>query len=266
MAATPESLFARDAHHYFQLDLTPPERVFLDRIGTRWGSLDMLDLGVGAGRTAYTFAAICRRYVGIDYVPRMIELSRARVGESARCRFALGDARDLSRFRDGEFDVVLFSFNGMDNVGHEDRRRMLREVRRVLRQGGTFFFSAHSLNAFPFALRWPDVPWSNPIKALRFRRGALSRWLRLRSANRSVDVAAARARGWELLVDDAHGYQMHVYYATPAEQHRQLREAGFEIDATIGLGGHELPDPESSRDQWLHYLCRAGVTGDPIAA
>jgi SAM-dependent methyltransferase len=266
MSATNEELFARDAHHYFQMDLTPPERVFLDRIGTRWGSLAMLDLGVGAGRTAFTFGAICRRYVGIDYVPRMVELSRSRVGESERCRFETGDARDLSRFADGEFDVVLFSFNGMDNISHDDRMRALGEVRRVLRVGGVFFFSSHSLNVFPFRYATPDVGWKNPVRALRFRRGALSRHLRLKIANRNVDVAAARARGWELIVDDAHGYQMHVYYVAPGEQLRQLTESGFTTDAVLGLDGREVTDAERSRDHWLHYLCRAGAGGGASAS
>ena len=263
MAATSEELFARDAHHYFQMDLTPPERVFLDRIGTRWGSIDMLDLGVGAGRTAYTFGAICRCYVGIDYVPRMIELSRSRVGESARCRFEIGDARDLSRFGDGEFDVVLFSFNGMDNISHDDRMRVLREVRRVLRAGGTFFFSSHSLNVFPFRLIWPEVSWRRPFKALRWHGGAARRWLRLRIGNRLVDAASVHARGWSLLVSDAHGYEMQIYHVTPAEQLRQLRDTGFVCDAILDLRGLPLADAGASRDDWLHYLCHADAIGHP---
>ena len=265
MAATNEELFARDAHHYFQLDLTPPERTFLAHVGTRWGSLAMLDLGVGAGRTAYTFGAICRRYHGIDYVPRMIELSRSRVGESERCRFDVGDARDLSRFSEGEFDVVLFSFNGMDNVSHDDRLRVLREVRRVLHPAGTFFFSAHSLNVFPFRLARPRVSWRRPLRALRFRGGALRRYVRLRLANRAVDVDAARARGWELVVDDAHGFEMHVYYVEPREQLRQLRQSGFVTDTILGLDGHPVADPAASRDHWLHYLCRPDANGGAAA-
>jgi SAM-dependent methyltransferase len=218
----------------------------------------MLDLGVGAGRTAFTFGAICRRYVGVDYVPRMVELSRSRVGESDRCRFELGDARDLSRFAAGEFDVVLFSYNGMDNISHEDRLRVLREIRRVLRSGGTFLFSAHSLNVFPFRWERPQVSWRNPAKALRFHGGAIRRALRLRYANRSIDVAAARARGWEVVSDEAHGYEMHVYYVSPAEQLRQLAASGFESDALLGLDGRVVTDPETVQDRWIHYLCHAG--------
>jgi ubiquinone/menaquinone biosynthesis C-methylase UbiE len=258
MAPTSQELFARDAHHYFQTELTPPERVLLEAIGTQWGSTVMLDLGVGAGRTAFTFGAICRRYVGIDYVPRMIELSRERVGETDRRRFEVGDARDLSRFRDGEFDVVLFSFNGIDNISHEDRRVALNEIRRVLREGGTFLFSAHSLNVFPFRLTRPDVSWRRPLRALRFHAGALRRYWKLRSANRAVDVAAVRARGWAELVSDAHRFEMHIYHVSPAEQQRQLRAAGFRDSTILDLRGKPLTDADAavSRDDWLHYLCR----------
>ena len=35
--------------------------------------MKVLDLGVGAGRTSYTFAAIAGEYVGVDYAPTMIE-------------------------------------------------------------------------------------------------------------------------------------------------------------------------------------------------
>ena len=46
------------------------------------------------------------------------------------------DARNLSRFGDGKFALVLFSFNGIDGVGRADRYRILREFHRVVRPGG----------------------------------------------------------------------------------------------------------------------------------
>jgi ubiquinone/menaquinone biosynthesis C-methylase UbiE len=138
----------RNADRYLERHLTPPERLLLKSLKSRWCRIDMLDLGMGAGRTAYTFAAVARSYVGVDYSPRMVALSRANIGESSDVRFLEGDARDLSMFDIASFDVVLFSFNGIDAVDHEDRRRILREVRRVLRPEGVFYFSSHSLSAF----------------------------------------------------------------------------------------------------------------------
>jgi SAM-dependent methyltransferase len=266
MPSTTEEIYARKVHYYLQTDLAPSERVLLDRIGTAWGSLEMLDIGVGAGRTSYTFGALCRRYVGIDFVPSMIELCRERVGETARCSFAVADAREMPQFRDGEFDLALFSFNGLDSLGHDDRILVLREVRRVLRPGGIFFFSAHSLNVFPFRLTWPDVSWRRPVRALRFRQGALRRWLRLRMANRAIDPAEARRRGWSRLIDDGHDFEMAVYYATPDEQLRQIRDAGFTVDAVLDRAGHEVREPSRSPEHWLHYLCRAGTSEGLFAA
>jgi len=54
--------------------------------------------------------------------------------EDSRFQYLNGDARDLSRFDDGEFDVV-FSNSVIEHVGGwEDQERMAREVRRVGRR------------------------------------------------------------------------------------------------------------------------------------
>jgi hypothetical protein len=65
--------------------------------------------------------------------------------ERAGLRALPGDGRDLSRFADGEFDVV-FSNSVIEHVGRlEDQRRMAREVSRV----GRFYYVQTPNRRFP---------------------------------------------------------------------------------------------------------------------
>lgn len=191
----------------------------------------------------------------------MIERSRRRFPGVS---FQLVDARDLSAFPDGSFDFVLFSFNGIDAVGHEDRLRVLREVHRVLDAGGLFAFSSHNRN-----YRIPK-PWDvrhlalNPLREpLRFAKRAA--WYPtgivnyLRVAHGSQDHA-----DYCLSVDPAFRYSLIHYQITAAAQERQLEHAGFRLVETVGCDGRRLlpGDRESSQDPWLQYICRLSIPAD----
>src|SRR5689334_17874445 len=105
VAAFNQASFSKPASDYLSLALEPAELWLLRQHRGDWHKLRMLDLGVGAGRTALTFAAVAGSYVGLDYVDEMVRLSRERVGEDENTRFMFRDARDLSCFREGEFDI-----------------------------------------------------------------------------------------------------------------------------------------------------------------
>jgi SAM-dependent methyltransferase len=104
--------------------------------------MDVLDLGVGTGRTTPALRALGGRYVGIDAAEEMVRAAReAHQGVD----FRVADASDLSDYSDGSFDAVVFSFNGIDYIYPErDRHRCLDECRRVLRPGGALIFSSHN--------------------------------------------------------------------------------------------------------------------------
>lgn len=237
-----------------QLALTPAERVLLERLRERWWQLDMLDLGVGAGRTAYTFAALTRSYVGIDFAPAMIEHARRVVPEDDRTSFAVQDARDLSAWHGRDFGVVLFSFNGIDAVPVEDRERVLTEVRNVIADDGVFAFSSHSLDAFPFdtKLRAPSLttPFRSTYRSVR-------RSLGLAQANRRLDAAEARRRGWALVRDDAHEFALVLCYVTASHQVEQLQAAGFDECEVLDMQGRIVDPLSPGRDPHLFYLAKA---------
>ena len=209
----------------------------------------MLDLGVGTGRTAYTFAALTRSYVGIDFAPRMIELAREMVEEDERTAFEVGDARDLSRFHGRDLDLVLFSFNGIDNVDHDDRLKVLHEIRRVLAADGVFAFSCHSLASLPFAV---DFRLSM-LKGFRSGYAHVRRSVRTVIVNRGLDLEAALERGWLMIRDDSGLVQ---YYVAPREQLRQLDATGFDVDRVLDGAGHVVDPEQPGRDPHLFYICR----------
>src|SRR5580692_11607097 len=101
------------------------ERAAYWRIADEVRNQPILDLGVGPGRTISLLRSLTESYVAIDYLPAMVEVARRKFPFDD---VDVGDARDLSRFGDGSFALVVFSYSGIDAVDHEDRRRVLREA------------------------------------------------------------------------------------------------------------------------------------------
>ncbi|HEX3577276.1 MAG TPA: class I SAM-dependent methyltransferase [Thermoanaerobaculia bacterium] len=131
--------------HYSVIEeLLPAESRVLSRWSARLAGADLLDLGVGAGRTVKALTALCGRYTGIDYSAAMIDRCRARHPGARlyRCHF-----QDMSLFADASFGAICGLFNPLADVGHEDRLAALGEIARVLARGGYFIFSAHNLDA-----------------------------------------------------------------------------------------------------------------------
>src|SRR5262245_27332066 len=118
----------------------------------------ILDLGVGGGRTIPIMRALTKDYVAMDYLPELVEAARRRFPS---VDVQLGDARDLSRFGNDRFHLVVFSYSGIDAVAHEDRTRILTEVHRVLQPGGVFWCSTLNKDGSgprsrPWRPHWPQ--------------------------------------------------------------------------------------------------------------
>jgi len=232
----------RDAIH-------PAEAAIIERFRSEWSGARMLDIGVGAGRTTLHFAPLVREYVGVDYAPGMVEACRERFKDQPNATFAVCDAREMSQYADGSFDFVLFSYMGLDSVGHEDRARILGEIRRVLRPGGHFAFSAHNLRFIPRLYR--------PYRA-KFILSTLwtaMRAVRVRMLN--PPQADLLARDYALIRDGSEKFRTEMYYIKPEAQLRALEQLGFHTIDTYDLKGRRIASEEELkkvREPWVHYV------------
>ena len=238
--------------------LQPPERTILEFLRGKLPTMSMLDIGVGGGRTTAHFADLVRRYVGADYAEDMVNACRKRFAQAPdSVSFQVADARKMPQFADGEFDFVLFSFNGIDGLSHDDRQLVYQEIRRILKPGGYFCFSAHNLNQaasmFTFS-RW-RLSWNlkkswNYLKKL---------FLLSRVYNKRADIRELAHKQHAIIIDGAHNYQLKHYYIRPLEQIRQL-EPYFKNVSVYALSGEgkKVEDPQLLKTidhAWIYYLC-----------
>ncbi len=139
---------------YARLDyVTPCERMLIETYVAPGAAV--LDLGVGGGRTTPYLLARAGRYVGVDYSAEMIGLCRQKFPGVEFCE---ADASNMPLLRDESFDVVFFSFNGIDWLWPSEKRwSCIRECRRLLRPGGVLVFSSHNPRSIVVWRGWdPD--------------------------------------------------------------------------------------------------------------
>lgn len=231
------------AYYEKQADLQPAERHLFDR-HLRPG-MSILDIGVGGGRTTRHLSKFAGRYLGADYSQAMVDACRRAWPE---LEFRCADATDLAGFPDGEFDAVVFSFNGIDYIASDDgRRRCLQELSRVLKPGGIFIFSSHNAR---------ELVVPPALSGARFHQVV---WRAIRSFFKSASVAwrnlsgGVFARGEGYLIDPVHGGLL-TYMSTPKTMEPQLHAAGFRVLEVVGG-----PSPDIKFQPficWHYYACR----------
>lgn len=208
----------------------------------------VLDLGVGTGRTTPWLAAIASSYLGIDIAPLMVERAR-QVNPTER--FIVGDATDLSMLDDASFDVVVFSYNGLDYVvPGDDRDRCLREIARVLAPGGTFIFSSHD----PRAVIRPRNP------DLGLRAWPVAWFQTLRRAGRRVRERAFWL-GEGMVLDPVRGGLL-TYMITPRRVEADLASYGFrQVNTSTSL--HPRPPRLFGNEWWYYVFVREAPPAEP---
>lgn len=236
------------------------ERSILSRLLSELTAPDVLDIGVGGGRTVPLFSGAAGSYVGIDYVPEVVSAAKDRFsGIDLRD----GDARDLE-FPDSSFDLVLFSINGIDAIEHDDRAKALKEIRRVLRPTGTFVFSTHNVDG-PGP---KDRPWHLPPMTLRQPRSSakslVSRFTHARHSwknYRRLHSTGGSGPGWRMETTGAHDFGIVVHYVSRDRLTEELAEAGFNGRLDVFEDRRGVPIDQASLDKCWYFNVRADVGG-----
>ena len=167
----------------------------------------------------------------------------------------VGDARNLSQFADNSFDLILFSFNGIDYISHEDRLKVLQEINRVGKSGGYFFFSSHNLQAIEKSFNWQSNLSLNPFKTYI----DLVMFAFLRGLNSGISYQTIKENNSAILRDESHNFRLTTYYIRASEQIKQLEPIFNDIKVYSWKNGVELTtnhDRISCSDMWFYYLCR----------
>lgn len=226
----------------------------------------ILDIGVGAGRTVSLLCLLSDDYRAIDYSPTMVERCRSSYPDR---EVEVGDARDLSRFADGQFALVMFSFNGIDTVSHDDRAVVLAEICRVLAPGGYFVYSTINRNGPIFG----DRPW-RALKSARADmatlkravnwfigfgldvRGRFRRWARWWRVRDEVEDHGS----WALGPLAGPGSGLVVHWTTTAATAEELGAAGMSLVALFDMEGHPLDAAVPDQSPMFHVVARRPQT------
>jgi len=203
--------------------LIPAEKYLFDKY-VSFGS-KVLDIGVGAGRTTGYLKDRSGSYFSIDLYGEMVDLVKVKF-QDVFCEQA--NAVDLSLFADEAFDIVIFSFNGFDEILDEfDRQSCINEIYRVLRSDGIFIFSSHNASQLIFNPILHNAPKSKVI------------WRIVYSLLRSVGILFKKRLGFRytksgLYKSSVHGGLIH-YASTLDDMKSFLTRNKFKVNEIIGF-------------------------------
>jgi len=183
---------------YYDTDNPPVWQEIKDLLSGIPSQCSVLDIGCGTGRIRQVLPDNLD-YTGLDNSPELLEVAKRRYPNN---KFIQADARELP-FPDKSFDAVLVIATVHHFLKKEERLAVLKEARRVLKNGGRLYLSVWNLNRLKFWRQW---------------------------------------RGWrKVIIPNQHNPKIkRIYYAyTQAKLRRELGRNGFIVES-IGLKGQNI--------------------------
>ena len=223
--------------------------------------LAILDLGVGGGRTTALLAPSARAYLGVDISPRLLAAARRRHPDAD---LRLGDARDMPDAATGAYDLVVFSYNGIDAVAHEERPLVLGEIRRALRPGGRALLSTFNLKSEAIAererprlrdlVRTPEpTGWKRPVlRVYQLACGPIAFW-NFTAARRG----AREGDGWFTWPMAPHEFRFLAHFSRFGRAVAELAAAGLPVERAFDSDGRAVALDRDAHDAgYTHFIVR----------
>jgi ubiquinone/menaquinone biosynthesis C-methylase UbiE len=104
----------------------------------------VVDLGCGIGRVAKYLAPRCKLLWGVDVSAEMLEMAAERLAGIPNVRFSHCADTRIPEIADASVDFV-YAVLVLQHLEREDTFLMLREIRRILRPGGTAYLGFPNL-------------------------------------------------------------------------------------------------------------------------
>ncbi len=236
---------------YISTTLQPPEVSILVDYKDAFFGKKILDIGCGAGRTSHYFRNFTDQYIGVDYSEPMVDVCKDKYPDLV---FMHCDARDLSCFSENEFDFVMFSYNGLDYISHDERLHVLKEIKRVLKTGGTFVFSSHNRHYNNIQMEPSLLLSLNPVRLIR---NIFSYYQQLNNRRRLLPKEVTSEQ-YAIYNDSGNNFGLLTYYIDKESQTKQLSTAGFELLEMFQLNGQSLSaDEDDSNSGWIYYVSKS---------
>ncbi|MEI6523731.1 MAG: class I SAM-dependent methyltransferase [Bacteroidota bacterium] len=229
-------------------DLQKPEQAIINKYFDKIKNSVLLDVGIGTGRTTYHLSGIAKKYVGVDISQGMLNGANENF-RNQNLDFKVCDARNMSIFEDNTFDVVFFSFNGIDYIEIDERILFFDEVKRISKKDALLIFSTHNIQNIPRLMR---LKFSNHPKV--FYEYCI-KYLKLKFHNWSADLSNNKVIK---INDGLHNFKFLTTYINPIYQKELLENYGFKNVCCFGYpSGNELNSDEliNTTDPWIYFSC-----------
>lgn len=100
--------------------------------------MTVLDLACGMGRTCKWVSPLVKEYVGVDFIPEMINKAKEFNRDFGNARFVVNNGKTLSVL-DNEYFDLAYSELAFQHMLKPVQKSYVKDLQRVLKKGGLFY-------------------------------------------------------------------------------------------------------------------------------